>query len=147
MAGCGPNCKCNDAEALLGVQPTPIVAWQPEGWNNCLKQKTRCVIRAAGLEFVGTNSCHVEDAEECPRVTAGSQTGEDYDLCGPPKHAEQEAARVYIENSTPPFREAKWVPGAEPTAYLYGHTYLCKDCQDALVAAGVRNFVVTGEPA
>jgi hypothetical protein len=155
MNGCGPDCQCRDtstADPGANVRLTllkPEVQWkqaeQPEGWHVCLKQKTRCIIRTYGVlgreqRFEATNSCHVENAEICPRVTAGSKSGEGYELCGPPNHAEQEAAKLLLET----FPEG--APSGS-TAYLYGHTWLCMDCQHALTAAGVTTFVVTGEPA
>jgi len=82
-----------------------------------------------------TNSCRVDGADVCPRVTAGCPTGEGYDLCGPPKHAEAEAAALIPEGNR------------GGTAYLYGHTWLCGPCQWALTAKGIRRFVVTGEDA
>jgi len=108
-----------------------------EGWHPCLKQKTRCIVIGKDKDelFEATNSCHVGDAEVCPRVTAGCPTGEGYDLCGPPKHAEQEVAAIL-----PPDLE-------EGVAYLFGHDWMCRDCQHSLVAKGVRKFVITGEPA
>ena len=105
-------------------------------WHPCLKQLTRCVIVLLdGSRYNATNSCCVGSADVCPRVTAGAASGEGYDLCGPPKHAEQEAAAKVPAGN---------VGG---TAFLYGHTYLCGPCQHALTAVGVRTFVVTGEPA
>lgn len=103
----------------------------------CLKQKTRCIIvRDNGLVVADeTNACtEVGGLTECPRVTACCETGEGYHLCGS-VHAEARAA-MSAGHST--------IPG---TAYLYGHTWFCKDCQDALVAVNVRTFVVTGESA
>jgi hypothetical protein len=106
------------------------------GWHPCLKQLTRCLISYPdGTKVEATNSCHVEGAEVCPRVTAGSKSGEGYELCGPPKHAEQEAAKL-----VPPGKE-------DGIAFLFGHTWMCMDCQHALTAAGVRIHVITGEPA
>lgn len=109
------------------------------GWHSCLKQLTRCVIvyydGRNWRDVEATNSCHVEDAEVCPRVTAGSPSGEGYELCGPPKHAEAEAAALLPERAT------------NATAYLYGHTWMCGPCQHALTDAGVRQFVITGEAA
>lgn len=158
MSGCGnENCVCGvgSSPQKVEVEGFPLnvtrkTAEQPDGWHPCLKQKTRCVIIVLDLipgqeelqveEFEAYNSCHVDDAEECPRVSAGSKTGEDYELCGPPNHAEEEAAKLIL----------KTYPDGAPdgsTAFLYGHTYLCGPCQEALVAAGVRHFVVTGEPA
>lgn len=118
-----------------------------DGWHACLKQKTRCVIvvdlgAVSRLQYEATNSCHVEDAQVCPRVTAGSPSGEGYELCGPPKHAEQEAVLAMLND-----RDSWRGRMTNAVAYLYGHTWLCMDCQHALTAAGVRTFVVTGQPA
>lgn len=149
MSGCGPDIdqgvRIPDADKLIeGVQP--------EGWHACLKQKTRCVIEVRDLSadagyfggqvvtFEATNSCHVEDAHVCPRVTAGAKTGEGYELCGPPNHAEAEAAKLVLEA----FPNG---PPGPSIARLYGHYYLCQACQEALVAAGVRTHEITGEPA
>jgi len=105
-------------------------------WHPCLKQLTRCrVVLADGTEIEATNSCRVGDAATCPRVTAGSATGEGYELCGPPIHAEQAAA-----GSIP-------VDNVGGTAYLYGHNWFCGPCQWALGEKGVHALVITGEPA
>lgn len=105
-------------------------------WHACLKQPTRCVIVLAnGWRIEATNRCKVGDEEICPRVTAGCPTGEGYELCGPPIHAEQAAAAQVPEGNR------------GGTAYLYGHDWLCRDCQHALTAVGVTNFVITGEEA
>lgn len=108
----------------------------------CLKQVTRCVIvTTSGVRFEATNDCKPKAGfgapNVCPRVTVGSKTGEDYDLCGPPTHAEANAAalKALAGNNEP------------GTAFLYGHDYLCRDCQLTLQAVRVRRFVVTGEPA
>jgi len=71
----------------------------------------------------------------CPRVTAGSRTGEDYELCGPPIHAEAAVAAL-----VPPTTEGG-------TAYLYGHNWFCGPCQWALTDRGITTLVLTGEPA
>lgn len=99
----------------------------------CLKQQTRCVIeREDGRVYEATNSCDVS-GDVCPRVSAGSKTGEDYHLCQS-RHAEANCAALA--------EESRDVPGK---ATLYGHTYFCKDCQDALRAANVNIFeVATG---
>jgi len=109
----------------------------------CLKQLTRCkIVTGTGQIVEATNSCDTSVAPDiyqeqgvCPRVTAESVSGEDYDLCGPPLHAEAEAAKLVPEGN---------VGGA---AFLYGHTWLCGPCQHALVAKGIRTFIVTGQPA
>lgn len=136
----------------MGQVDASHVSLQPEGWHPCLKQKTRCIIEVHDLSkdagyfggevkhFEATNSCHVDDAEVCPRVTAGAKTGEGYELCGPPNHAEQEAAKLVSAHYP------DGIPGPS-VAYLYGHFYLCQECQVALTDVGVRTFFITGEPA
>lgn len=95
----------------------------------CLKQTTRCtIVREDGRRYQATNLCDVDGLAECPRVAAGSLTGEGYELCGS-THAEQNAAALAAESSD--------VPGE---AWLEGHTWICKACQDALVAVNVRTF-------
>lgn len=95
----------------------------------CLKQKTHCkIVRADGRTYEATNECSVDGLDVCPRVTAGCPTGAGYELCGS-THAEANAARLAAESAD--------VPGE---AYLTGHTWFCKDCQDALTAANVRTF-------
>lgn len=103
-------------------------------WHPCLKQKTRCRIRLEdGRTFEATNACRVGGATICPRVTAGCPTGEGYELCGPPAHAESAAAALVPEGNK------------GGIAYLYGHNWLCGPCQWALQGKGVQTFVVTGE--
>lgn len=95
----------------------------------CLKQLTHCVIiRKDGRRYEATNCCNVDGLEICPRVTAGSPTGTGYELCGS-THAEANAAKLAADSAD--------VPGE---AYMTGHTYLCKDCQDALRAVNVHTF-------
>src|SRR5262245_29519042 len=95
----------------------------------CLKQTTSCIIvRADGRRYEATNQCAVDGLDVCPRVTAGSPTGTGYELCGS-THAEANAAKLAAESAD--------VPGE---AYLTGHTWMCKDCQDALRAVNVHTF-------
>lgn len=94
----------------------------------CLKQKVVCVItRSDGRVYTAANTCDV-GGDICPRIAAGCETGTGYELCGS-KHAEANAAELA--------EESKDVPGE---AMLYGHTWMCKDCQDALRAVGVATF-------
>lgn len=96
----------------------------------CLKQMVTCrIVRADGRVYEATNSCNVDGLTECPRVTAGCKTGEGYELCGPPVHAEVAAAALAAESID--------VPGE---AFLAGHDYLCEPCQKALTAINVRTF-------
>jgi hypothetical protein len=59
----------------------------------------------------------------------GCESGENYEICGPPIHAEDavlQKAKLLGLNTH----------GA--IAFLEGHTYYCRECQERLVAAGVR---------
>jgi deoxycytidylate deaminase len=107
----------------------------------CLKQRTRCEIVFAHpggtWEYEATNECAADGCDECPRVTAGSKTGEDYHLCGS-THAEANAAALVPNDG---------VQRGGGTAFLYGHNWFCGPCQWALQEAGVSTFVVTGKPA
>lgn len=95
----------------------------------CLKQQTHClIIRTDGRRYEATNLCAVDDLDVCPRVTAGCPTGTGYELCGS-THAEANAANLAAESAD--------VPGE---AYLTGHTWFCKDCQDALRAVNVHTL-------
>lgn len=95
----------------------------------CLKQTTRCIIkRADGRQYEATNECAVDGLKICPRVTAGCPTGTGYELCGS-THAEANVAKLAAESAD--------IPGE---AFLYGHTWLCKPCQDALTAVKVHTF-------
>lgn len=95
----------------------------------CLKQLTHCVIiRVDGRRYEATNQCAVDGLDVCPRVTAGCETGTGYELCGS-THAEANAAKLAAESAD--------VPGE---AYLTGHTWMCKPCQDALRAVNVHTF-------
>ena len=102
----------------------------------CLKQQTVCrIVRADGRTYEATNQCATDGLAVCPRVTAGCPTGTGYELCGS-THAEANAAKLAAESAD--------VPGE---AFLFGHTWLCKACQDALSAVNVRTFhVMKGMP-
>lgn len=93
------------------------------------------IVRSDGRSYLGTNSCCVAGLSECPRVTANSPSGLDYELCGPQEHAEAAAARKAADSSD--------LPGE---AFLFGHTYACADCQHALQAINVRTIHITGQP-
>jgi hypothetical protein len=95
----------------------------------CLKKQTRCVIiRADGRRYEAINECAVDGLTVCPRVTAGCQTGTGYELCGS-THAEANVAKLA--------RESMDLAGE---AYLIGHTWICKECQDALRSVNVHTF-------
>jgi deoxycytidylate deaminase len=91
----------------------------------CAKTTVTCVITAAdGRRFIGTNAC-ANPQPKCPR-----EPGEGYakcvSICQQQGHAEVQALRAAGPHAD----------GA--TAELYGHTYACQACQEALYAAGVK---------
>lgn len=95
----------------------------------CLKQLTHCmIVRTDGRRYEATNLCDVDGLDICPRVLAGCPTGTGYELCGS-THAEANAAKLAAESAD--------VPGE---AFLTGHTWFCKACQDALTSVNVNTF-------
>jgi len=91
------------------------------------------IVREDGQHFVGFNTCDV--GHTCPRSDQGAKSGEDYHLCQS-VHAEIQAVELAKDSAE--------IPGE---AYLYGHTYICKDCQEALLAINVKTFhIVTSQP-
>lgn len=99
------------------------------GMAPCLKLTTTCVVvRADGRCYEASNSCAVDGLPQCPCVVAGCITGTGYELCGS-THAEANVAMLAAESAD--------VPGE---AFLSGHTWMCKECQDALIAVNVRTF-------
>ncbi len=102
------------------------------GKGPCAKTVVKCtLVTKDGKHIVGTNWCR-NAQKSCPRYV-----GEGYEkcksICDQVGHAEQ----VALANAG---KEAK---GAH--AYLEGHTYACKECQEALFGAGVVALTV-GKP-
>lgn len=154
------QCSCNinaydfrERNEQCRVHGTP----PPDEWHPCLKRAVRCRIvwdTPLGRSGVtATNSCSIGEATVCPRVTAGFHSGESDELCGPPKHAEQQAVKLLLKRLSlvDPFQDAPQslpeVGVMDATAYIYGHDWLCRACQHALTAVGVTHFVITGEAA
>jgi len=99
----------------------------------CAKATVTCTLVAAdGTRFVGTNYCEASQPT-CPRLP-----GEDYakcaSVCRQAGHAEIVALRLAGSKAR----------GAR--AYIEGHTYACRDCQETLFAAGVSSFSVGPRP-
>ena len=94
------------------------------GYGPCAKKEVGCVIVAPdGQRFAGANLCF-NPQDVCPR-----EPGEGYEkcrsICQQDGHAEMDALR----------RAGSAAKGA--TAWVYGHTHACRDCQEALYGAGV----------
>lgn len=95
----------------------------------CAKQTVLCkLVFEDGDHVVGTNWCD-RPQEACPR-----DPGEDYTkcktVCGQRGHAETIALRLAGARAQ----------GAR--AFVYGHTYACRDCQEALFGAGVVSLSI-----
>lgn len=92
----------------------------------CAKVTVTCTLFLRdGTQVVGTNACS-NPQPVCPRAP-----GEDYTkcrtICDQMGHAEVQAL-------------ARCKPGEAEgaSAIVTGHTYACKDCQEALFGAGVK---------
>jgi deoxycytidylate deaminase len=95
----------------------------------CAKQVVKCaIVFPDGDYVVGENWC-ANPQKECPR-TVGDGYEKCKSICQQEGHAEQVALRMAGEKSK----------GAN--AFLVGHTHACKDCQEAMFAAGVKSFSV-----
>jgi deoxycytidylate deaminase len=99
----------------------------------CAKQTVICtIITPEGYRFYGSNSC-LNPQKECPR-----EPGEDYTkcstICDQQGHAEEQALRAAGNHAK----------GAR--AYIEGHTWVCKNCQEKLFAAGVESIKVGPPP-
>jgi len=108
-----------------------------EGYK-CAKQEVKAVLQTIeGQNFIGYNDILV-NVTECPR--AGMASGEGYELCksvcNQPAHAEIDAIAKALS------------AGADmdgSTLYLYGHTYCCKQCQQAMYYIGVESYFIGDE--
>lgn len=99
----------------------------------CAKLEVKCtIVSKTGRHFVGTNYCKTAQTK-CPR-----HQGEGYEkcksICNQVGHAEQVAVMV----------AGKEAEGGH--AYLENHTYACRECQEALFAAGVVALSVGIKP-
>ena len=95
----------------------------------CAKTTVKCtIVTPDGQHIVGTNLC-LNPQDVCPR-----EVGEGYEkcktICHQLGHAETVAA----------MKAGELAKGGR--AYIEGHTYACKDCQETLYAAGVTAISV-----
>lgn len=100
----------------------------------CKKQRVICVITLGNGGFViGENDC-LSPQDVCPRE--GMKTGEGYHLCAEVCRQRGHAEKMAIEK----------VPEEETaiSAYIFGHSYVCKSCEAALNEAGVKRIVIPG---
>jgi deoxycytidylate deaminase len=86
-----------------------------------------------GIGSIGNNPTHLEG---CERIKQNMPTGQGYDLCpgcDPKFHSEPSAIRDTVSKGND-------ASGAD--LYLWGHFWCCKDCWDAMIAAGIKNVYV-----
>ena len=99
----------------------------------CAKKIVECWIQAKdGTIFYGSNDCDKPQVK-CPRI--GNEGYEKCKtICQQQGHAEEMALADAGEHD---------LNGA--TAYMFGTTHFCENCQKALFGAGVR-YLTKGEP-
>jgi len=95
----------------------------------CADKQVTCTITTPdGYSFVGTNQCMA------PQVVCPRGPGEDYVkcrmICKQPGHAEMEALK----------KAGKYAWGASAT--IRGINWMCRDCQMAMVKAGIVSFQI-----
>lgn len=100
----------------------------------CYKQRCVAIIINGG-KVVGVGENLIDTTEtSCPRVTAGCETGEGYeicrDVCNQSGHAEVEACK----------QAGSLAKGG--TLHLYGHTYACDDCIKTCKEYGIGGIII-----
>jgi deoxycytidylate deaminase len=90
------------------------------------------IVRDGQIVGIGSNSSTYHDEHGCRRVELKCRSGEGYDLCegcSPKSHGEARAIQDAFNNDCA-------TAGAD--LYLWGHWWCCKDCWQAMIAAGIR---------
>lgn len=95
----------------------------------CAKATVFCIIISEkGVSYLGQNWC-ANPQLVCPR-----EPGEDYTkcktICQQAGHAELDALKIAGANAN------------QSTAEVHGHSYVCRECQEALYGAGVKSISV-----
>ena len=102
--------------------------------KRCIKQTTIAIIHKDGEYWLGTNSCK-NPQKECPRYDALS--GFAYEKC---KNVCKQTGHAEVNALLAAGKNAK---GGD--LYLIGHTYICKNCKEAMDKAGIKNSYLVGE--
>lgn len=105
--------------------------------KNCSLDKTMpgaaIVVKNGTVIGRGANGSDYHRMHQCQRVILGCKSGQGYDLCEgchPKNHSEAKA----IENAKKQGFETTYA-----NLYLWGHWWLCKDCWDKMIAAGIKD--------
>ena len=101
--------------------------------GKCAKSDVRCtIVTEDGKHFVGGNWCVT------PQLTCPREVGEGYEkcttICNQLGHAEEVALK----------EAGNAAKGA--TAYLEGHGYACRSCQEQLFGAGIKFLARSAPP-
>ena len=99
----------------------------------CVKATVKCtIVSQDGQIFVGTNYCNNAQST-CPR-----SVGEGYEKCKSVCNQDGHAEAVAVQLAG--------TAAIGAIAYLTGHTYACRDCQERLFNAGIK-FLSVGVDA
>ena len=103
--------------------------------SNCQKTKVgACIINKKKIVAVGCNTCNPKDGV-CRRLHTDST--KDYELCGPPIHAEATAIANMLKH------KPDFVGRRGNKMYIWGHTFSCDKCQRAIKINKIDLVAVT----
>jgi deoxycytidylate deaminase len=98
--------------------------------SGCQLQATGAVVvRDGKVVSLGTNVGKLQDI--CPRAEKKSPTGTDYHLCKEICEQISHAEVAAIRNTE------KDLTGTD--MYLYGHWWICENCWNEIIKAGIKN--------
>lgn len=105
--------------------------------HRCYRKVVRCDIVDEDMVLLASkeNVCESSCVGACARDVHGYHSGEGYDLCGPPIHAEVLAIDELIRKDR--------LDEEGLTAYISGNDYVCRACHIALRKAGIKRIVMT----
>ena len=99
--------------------------------SGCVQPTAAVIVKNRKIISRGTNKIKIK-VDICPRKRLGYSSGTGYEICksvcGQEGHAEAMAIR-----DTP--KKAENLKGA--SLYLDGHWWICKDCWDKIIKAGI----------
>ncbi len=101
--------------------------------NRCAKLTTVAIIENKGKYWIGINSCN-NPQELCPRGNMPSGVGYALckSICQQTGHAEENAVKAAGKDAN----------GGK--LYLFGHTYICSNCENLIKEAGIKSSYILG---
>jgi len=105
--------------------------------HRCFRKVVRCDIVSVDMVLLASkeNVCESQVPGHCARDLHNAHAGEQYDLCGPPIHAEALAVDEVV-------RKFGDLTGQGATAYISGNDYVCRPCFLQLKSIGVNRLVM-----